>query len=375
MDESQSPSWPFKIWKTSRLILSRWKRLTRWEYWPTLPLYLPVIPVIIWQALRHRSLTLFTAVNPGMPSGGFVLDSKSAILTALEPSGRVAPFALIPATLTPPQRLTRLQEIITQKPLTYPLVLKPDLGERGSGVLIAHSPEASTTYLAEATEDTIVQAYIPGVEYGIFYERPPDQEKGRITSITHKATTTVTGNGKSTLQHLILTDPRALAQAPIFLELQKHRLHQIIPHGETIPLNLIGTHSRGSLFLDACHTRTHAMETAIDNTSKHFPGFHFGRYDIRCTSLAALQRGEDYFIVELNGVTSEPTHIYDPKHHILHAWKALTSQWARAFHIAAQNRRNGHPPIPLSQLIHRIRQSKQKKPHHPSRPPLETLIP
>ena len=66
------------------MFVSRWRRTTRWEFWPTLPIYLPVIPVIIIAALRHRSLTVVIAVNPGMPSGGFVLDSKSAILRELD---------------------------------------------------------------------------------------------------------------------------------------------------------------------------------------------------------------------------------------------------------------------------------------------------
>lgn len=294
-----------------------------------------------------------------MPSGGFVLDSKSEILAALEPSGKVAPFAIVTEGLTSPLRLSRLREIIREKNLTYPLVLKPDLGERGTGVLFAHDEATCIDYLDSATGDTIVQAHIPGVEYGVFYERFPDQEKGRITGITRKAITTVTGDGKSTLERLILADPRAVAQAPIFLKLQQHRLQEVIPAGEKTSLNFIGTHSRGSLFLDACLARTKAMEQAIDTASKHFSGFHLGRYDIRCPSLEALQKGKEFSIIELNGVTSEPTHIYDPSHSVLYAWKALSNQWKRAFDIAAQNRAAGHKPLPLDQLIQRIMDSRK----------------
>ena len=320
------------------------------------PLYLPVLPVVFWQAIRHRSLALVTAVNPGMPSGGFVLDSKADILRELESSGRVAAFDVIPAGLPEPERLERLRSIISEKGLTYPIVLKPDLGERGSGVLIARNEVSCATYLRSADEDIIAQKHIPGVEYGVFYERSPEHENGRITGITHKATTTIAGDGESTLERLILADKRAVAQAPIFLEIHQNRLQEIIPAGENISLNLIGTHSRGSLFLDACHVSTPAMEAAIDAASKHFPGFCFGRYDIRCPSLEALQSGEEFHIVELNGATSEPTHIYDPRHSILYAWKTLASQWIRAYKIAAANRRQGHSPMSLKALIHRIKQ-------------------
>lgn len=334
--------------------MGRWKRLTRWEYWPTLPLYLPILPTVFWQAIRHRSLALVTAVNPGMPSGGFVLDSKADILSSLASSGRIADFDIIPAHLPHDERLNRLSRIILEKALTFPIVLKPDLGERGSGVLIARDEPSCVAYLAEAEETIIVQKYIPGIEFGIFYERPPNQLNGRITGITHKATTTVSGDGKSTLETLILSDKRAVAQAPIFLEIHKPRLQEIIPKGKTVPLNFIGTHSRGSLFLDACHTCTPEMEAAIDAASKHFSGFNFGRFDIRCSSLEALQKGNEFYIVELNGVTSEPTHIYDPKHSVIYAWKTLAQQWFRAFEIAAKNHENGHTPMSLQQLILRI---------------------
>lgn len=292
-----------------------------------------------------------------MPSGGFVLDSKIAILRSLEASGHIARADLIGKSLTSSERVARLREIIATKEMNYPVVLKPDFGERGNGVLIARDPTSAADYLSGATEDTIVQAYIPGVEYGVFYERFPGEETGRITGITHKAATRVIGDGKSSLERLILADPRAVALAPVFLEIQSQRLGEIIGKGQSVKLNLIGTHSRGSLFLDACEATTHEMEAAIEKVSRHFEGFHLGRYDIRCPSLDALQKGEDFHIVELNGVTSEPTHMYDPRHGVFHAWKCLAAQWSRAYRIAAMNREAGHRAMPLGDLIDRIRSS------------------
>ncbi|MDC0087939.1 hypothetical protein OAI07_00190 [Akkermansiaceae bacterium] len=285
------------------------------------------------------------------------MDSKSSILTALEASGRVAPFQLIPAELTPDQRVEKLLQIIASLDLEYPVVLKPDYGERGSGVTIAHDEATCSDYLHSATETTIVQKHIPGVEYGVFYERFPNEEKGRITGITHKAMTTVTGNGTDTLEKLILLDPRAVCQAAMFFELQQERLHEVIPDGEIVKLNFIGTHSRGSLFLDASDAWTEKMEQAIDEMSKHFSGFHLGRYDIRCNSLEDLQQGADFYTVELNGVTSEPAHMYDPKHSVFYAWKLLAAQWSRAYRMAAQNVQKGYKPLSSVQLLQRVRAS------------------
>ena len=347
-------------WRRWRLLVGRFRRIVRWEYWPTLPLYFPVIPVVLWQGIRYRSLGVVSAVNPGIPSGGFVLHSKGDMLRALEPSGRVASFETIPGWLYPAQKIVMLGEWLAAGRFHFPLVLKPDHGERGSGVSIVRTRAECVQYLVLARETTIVQTYIPGVEYGVFYERVPGEKKGRITGITHKAATQVTGDGSSSLERLILADKRAVCQAEVFLELQKDRLDEVIPVGEMVALNFIGTHSRGSLFLDACDEWTEEMEAAVDAASQVFDGFHFGRFDIRCPSLEALKRGEDFHIVELNGVTSEPTHMYDPRHGVFYAWRMLAAQWARAYRFAGINRSRGHLPMSTAELFRRILVSKGK---------------
>jgi len=46
-------------------------------------------------------------------------------------------------------------------------------------------------------------------------------------------------------------------------------------------------------------------------------------------------------IVELNGVTSEATHIYDPKLSLFGAYRVLFEQWRIAFEIGYLNRTRG----------------------------------
>jgi len=79
-------------WRGRRLLLSRWRRLRHWEFWPLWVVQLPIVAWVLLLGLRHRSLTLFTAANPGIPDGGFVGESKAAILGALasEPEGEAA---------------------------------------------------------------------------------------------------------------------------------------------------------------------------------------------------------------------------------------------------------------------------------------------
>src|SRR5438876_3928815 len=52
------------------------RRWTQWEFWPAWLFYVPVALYYFWLAVRYLMLTLPTAANPGMATGGFVGESK-----------------------------------------------------------------------------------------------------------------------------------------------------------------------------------------------------------------------------------------------------------------------------------------------------------
>ncbi|MEO1086132.1 MAG: SNARE-like domain protein, partial [Acidobacteriota bacterium] len=86
-----------------------------------------------------------------------------------------------------------------------------------------------------------------------------------------------------------------------------------------------------------------------------FDGFHFGRFDLRAPSYDHFQRGEGIYALELNGVSSEATHIYDPKHSLFEAWAILGRQWRHAYAIGDANRRAGHAPLSVGDVVELIR--------------------
>ncbi len=63
---------PLFSFRGRRLLLSSFRRKTRWEFWPPYVFYIPVAAYVLFLGLKYRSLTLFTAANPGMPDGGFI---------------------------------------------------------------------------------------------------------------------------------------------------------------------------------------------------------------------------------------------------------------------------------------------------------------
>ncbi len=329
---------PLFSFRGRRLLLAYLRRKIHYEFWPTYIFYIPIAVYILYLGLRYRSPTIFTASNPGIPEGGFVGESKSQILDGFQ-SHRdiIARYCLIKSDLSLSEKVIRAINFMSELRARFPIVLKPDADQRGVGVDIIKSQDQLENYLARARGDTIVQEYIDGYEYGVFYYRYPGHKRGKILTITDKRPLKLVGDGQNNLETLILKDDRAVCMAPLHFKVHEKNLLEIPAKGEVIQLVEVGTHARGALFLEGNDVWTPELETAIDRISKGFEGFYFGRYDIRTLNIEDFMQGKNFKIVELNGVTSEATHIYDPQNSICHVYKVLMKQWKIAFEIGALN--------------------------------------
>ncbi len=336
--------------KGRRLLAVRLLRLKRWEHWPAWLFYAPVVLHVIGLGLRHRSPTLFCAANPGIPLGGFRGESKAGILQPLLASGDCAPFRVLSHS-----RREDWQRIARQavEEFGFPLVLKPDKGERGRGVRICRNEAALREALdqAESSRDWLLQAFAKGEEYGVFYARHPDEKQGRVLSITRKEKTRVRGDGRRTLEELILSDPATRAMADHFLSAHSESLDRVLSLNETFIVAELGTHALGATFRDARTMNTPELEAAIEGISRRLPGFFFGRYDLVVPDTQALQEGRELQVLELNGVTGEMAHIYDPGNSVRQAWKTLRQQWRLAFEIGRANRARGAQVATLGDVL------------------------
>lgn len=313
------------------------RRKTRWEFWPPWLTYLPVIPYLLYLSCKHRSLTVFTEANPGIPSGGFVGESKSEILSKLT---RVPEYSVVAGALSPVARVNAAAEFMRALGLDFPVVLKPDVGERGRDVAIARTVQEVDSYLRAARRDTIIQRYVAGPEFGIFYYRYPGEARGRIYSITEKRFPEVVGDGQSSIAELVWNDPRAVCLGDLYLSRLKRNRQEVPKRGERVVLAEIGSHCRGAIFLNAAHLETEALRNAVDSVARTHPGFYFGRFDVRADSVEDLQAGR-FAVLELNGVSAEATHIYDPAVSLVEAYRVMYRQWKVVFEIGALNRRAG----------------------------------
>lgn len=350
-----------------RPLISTVLRLVRWEFWPSWVLYLPVVPVFLYHRLRWGSFAQFTAANRGLPRAGFVGYSKQEVLNLLPP--RWVPQG---ALLRAPVDSSRVEAARVSLGLDYPLILKPDQGERGFGVTLITREEQVEPYLRAFGVDLILQQYQEGpLEVGILYERPPRTSQGMITSVVIKEPLHVVGNGVDSLEDLFWQEPRCRLHYRRLCQQWKSRRQEILPPGQSLILTDIGNHSRGFTFRDGRNLVTPVLTQLFDELCRTIEGFDFGRFDIRCHDWAALLRGE-FMIVELNGLNAEPAHIYDPSGSLWRAWHTLFHQWQRIFRYAHQSILQGAKPCSDRELWTIVRrhlaqkQSLTKSPPPPS---------
>lgn len=343
---------PLFSWRGRRLLVSKWRRISRWEFWPYyVTNSVTFLYVLYLGCFRYRRPTLFTAVNPSIkPDSGFIGERKSSIFNDLSQDS-LGRWQLVEAENSVTDKRSIFKHFMENNSMDYPVVLKPDRGQRGIGVCVCLNEKDAFDWLEDIDDDFIIMEFHPGEEFGVFYYRFPEEQAGRIFSITRKKHLFVVGDGHHTLEELILRDARALCMAPTFLERLQPELLNIVAAGESVQLGRVGAHSLGTLFLDGAYLVSDELLMAIEEIARPYKGFYFGRFDVKAANEKALQEGENLKVIEINGVTSEATHIYDPANSLLYGWKTLMQQWDIAFQIASRNAQNGHQPMPVKAFV------------------------
>ena len=104
-------------------------KLTHWEYWPFEIVYIPIFVYYIFLSIKARSFFFFSASNPSIETGGMLGESKYAILKNI-PEKYIAKTIFIPFGYSFENTISIIQE----NNIIFPLIAKPDIGERGTAV-------------------------------------------------------------------------------------------------------------------------------------------------------------------------------------------------------------------------------------------------
>jgi len=312
-------------------------RLARFEFWPYWIFYFPMLFYGIYLALRARSPMYFSAANPGMKYGGVMGESKFKVLSGI-PADFVPLSTLIRLPMTTGEILNKINEVC----LEFPLIIKPDIGERGKEVELIHSEGELKKYVTGKSGFYIMQEFVDSQEeFGVLYHRMPGETRGKVTSVVQKEFLTVTGNGRDTLGTLARSEIRAQPRLDYLANKFAPSWNTILPKGEKMRLEPIGNHCRGTSFHDANQLLGPELSAVFDTISTHIEGFYYGRFDLKVPSAEDMLAGRNIRILELNGVSSEVAHIYDPDYSLWQAWRDTAYHIKIIWEIALKNHSNG----------------------------------
>jgi membrane protein DedA with SNARE-associated domain len=344
------------------------KRVGQAEQIPNPVLYIPVGLYYIYLGLRYGSLTLPSASNPKIETGGFMGESKASVMDMVgnDQQKWIAEFVTIYRNGVAGEKdLENALSLMKGKNLEFPVVAKPDIGWNGYGVRLVEDSNHLLQYISEFPHDEkiLLQRPVPyDGEAGVFYVRIPGEPSGKIYSITLRYFPFVTGDGKSTLRELIQNDQRTKFRADYYLGGKSEHvgfgdkdLDQIPLPGELIRLSFIGSLRVGGLYRNANHLITPELSDRFDKIAKSIPEFYFGRFDVRFESVEKLMKGEGFNIIEINGAGAEAIQAWDPDVTLFSLYREFFKAYKLLFKIGSLNRARGFKPMTFGAFIKAIR--------------------
>jgi len=349
-------------------------KVAKAERIPPLLFYAPLAANWVRLGLRYRSLTLPTAANPNIFTGGMWGETKSSYFLHVGATERqwIADFVLVERGTGPGSLdadVGRASHALGEAGLEFPLVAKPDIGWHGHGVRRIDDTAALSRYIAQFPQGAtlMLQRYVPhAAEAAVLYARLPGESAGRILSLTFRYFPHVVGNGRHTVRELIGMSERAQWKSALHLGTDRSHcglaprdLDRVPECGEVTRIALIGNQRAGALYRDGRRYITAALDARFDAIARSMNEFHYGRFDLRFASLEAFMRGEDFSIVEINGIGGEAVDCWDPRLGVGEVYRRLADQQRLLFLIGDTNRARGfHPTTARDFVGGLIRQSR-----------------
>ncbi len=291
------------------------KLIKPYEFWHPRVFEAPFYAYLGWQCLRNRlSIRNLAKANYALNHGEIGVGSKYESQLAFDQSFFM-PTVLIDDDLKVDEKKAQIFAFIEHH--GYPVILKSDVGCVGKGICKLSNAEDVEKKAPLLLGKYILQKFTMNpYECGVFFVR--QNGVPRITGINMKHFPTVVGNGQDDLLTLARQHERFTNHWYAFL--QTIDTSEVLPDGQEKRLSFIGSHTLGCKFTDDEHLRTPELEAAIFKFFDSQPGYNFGRVDVKCADEDAFKRGE-FVVIEVNGVASLPTHMFDPKFSVWQAYK------------------------------------------------------
>jgi hypothetical protein len=329
-------------------------RLTNKEYWSANIYIAPVLVYVAYLAAKARSPLFFTAANPAIPTGGMVGENKADMSDWIPPQYRPKN-----CTVSSDHSMENIKIRLEKARLQFPIIIKPAVGCRGLMVKKVENLSDIMEHLLRFPTEFLLEEYIDyPVEAAVLYWKNPETGESGIQSVTGKEFLSVEGNGISNVESLLGENPRGVLQIERLKREKADLLNQIPRMGQKVLVEPIGNHCRGTKFLDFNHLITPEMVKAYDKIQADLAGNFLYRLDLKTPSVFDLQAGKNIKILEINGVGSDPAHIFDPNTRFFEIWAAYFRLWRKIYEISTALHRQGVPYMSLKE--YKIFAKKQK---------------
>ncbi|MDR3227887.1 MAG: alpha/beta fold hydrolase [Puniceicoccales bacterium] len=361
---------PALTWRGRRMLVMKVRHWARHEFWPDSLLYLPVATMVLGAALRRFNFGGVAAANTALgPLGGFTGEAKSTMFSALKNAAPLAKWTLISGgkNVTHDQRVEAVKRFMEENNLAFPIVLKPDAGDRGFGVNRITNEAQAAEWLTHFQDDAIAQEWVGGAEFEVVWCRQPAAAHGRILSVVAKEPVTVTGDGHRLLEDLIWADDRAVSRGDLFLRLNWRRGTEVLAAGEKLVLSHIGTHACGAHIRDRQELRTETLAAALDKIADTLcggqspsaaetengnvaGGLHYVVYDLRVETEEQLREGGRFVVTGVSGVCSVSSRLRDQSARAAYSLASARRQIREAFAAADAVRKSARGQRQVSGL-------------------------
>ncbi len=320
-----------------------------YEFWHPRIFEAPFYVYLGIQCLLNRvSLKSLAKANYALDHGEIGIGSKYASQMAFN-QDYFMPTSLVKDQLNPEQKKAFILDFIEEH--GYPVLLKSDVGCVGKGICKISSERDLDEKVPLLLGDYILQKFTHNsFECGIFYIRQNGVAK--ITGINKKHFPSITGNGQDTVLTLAKRHKRYTHHWHSFL--QYIDLERIPAADEEVRLSFIGSHTLGCKFTDDSYLHTPELERAIFEFFDDQPGFNFGRVDVKSPSEDALKAG-DFVVIEVNGVASLPTHMFDPKFSVFDAYKIFFEHGKYLAQIGREHKDKPMKLLPYRDILNKAK--------------------
>jgi len=291
-------------------------------YWTSQHFYWQSLYHYLMNGARFRSMTFFSACNPAIDLGGMLYDRKTDIYDLL-------PQHIVPATTIITSRAAS-NAFIEKNNLQFPLIVKPNVGLKGFKVYKIGDENELDSFFKENDvneREWLLQEYIDyKKEFSVLFYRYPQIQKFGVSSFIEKTYPHVIGDGKLTLKKLIdnYNNP-FLLRDKVFKRLSDE-LDSVPEQGDKIILDFIGNYSRGAKFHSKMDFVSDEMSAMLSSLFQKADGLNFFRIDLKSNSVEEFLEGK-FKVLEINGMKSEPLHIYDENSSFVGNSRIIKEHW------------------------------------------------